>query len=283
MGYVARMVAVAVVNQKGGVGKTTVVLGLASSASARGVTTLVIDLDPQGNATTGLGVFEPGPGVDHVLTEERLGGLATVVEPSGWPADLGPVPDLVPSSPSLAVLEPQLATDPLGAQDRLAMALRALTGSEGPLVLIDCPPSLGLLTVNALFAADVVLVVTEPGVWAVDGVARMFQTVERIRLRRTDGRPEVVGIAVNRLGRTRDGRYWNEQLEEAYPGRCLPPIRLRAAVAEAAAQSLPIHALGRRPGAAEAAAEFDVLFDRLPQTGSRSRPGTKSPMPGSPT
>ena len=54
-------------------------------------------------------------------------------------------------------------------------------------------------------------------------------------------------------------------------------------VAEAAAQSLPIHALGRRPGAAEAAAEFDVLLDRLPQTGSRSRPGTKSPMPGSPT
>jgi len=89
VGYVARMVAVAVVNQKGGVGKTTVVLGLASSASARGVTTLVIDLDPQGNATTGLGVFEPGPGVDHVLTEERLGGLATVVEPSGWPADSG--------------------------------------------------------------------------------------------------------------------------------------------------------------------------------------------------
>ena len=138
------------------------------------------------------------------------------------------------------------------------MALRALTGSEGPLVLIDCPPSLGLLTVNALFAADVVLVVTEPGAWAVDGVARMFQTVERIRLRRTDGRPEVVGIAVNRLGRTRDGRYWNEQLEKAYPGRCLPPIRLRAAVAEAAAQSLPIHALGRRPGAAEAAADRDA-------------------------
>ena len=197
MGYVARMVAVAVVNQKGGVGKTTVVLGLASSASARGVTTLVIDLDPQGNATTGLGVFEPGPGIDHVLTEERQGGLATVVEPSGWPADLGPVPDLVPSSPSLAVLEPQLATDPLGAQDRLAMALPALTGSEGPLVLIDCPPSLGLLTVNALFAADVVLVVTEPGAWAVDGVARMLQTIERIRQRRPDGGPEVAGIVAS--------------------------------------------------------------------------------------
>ena len=67
------MVAVAVVNQKGGVGKTTVVLGLASAASARGLAVLVVDLDPQGNATTGLGVFEPGPGVDRVLAEEQIG------------------------------------------------------------------------------------------------------------------------------------------------------------------------------------------------------------------
>ncbi len=276
------MVAVAVVNQKGGVGKTTVVLGLASAASAGGVATLVVDLDPQGNATTGLGVFESGPGVEQVLTEDNPGGLAAVERESAWSGDVGLPPRLVPSSPGLAVLESQLASDPLGAQGRLAMALGNGAGSDHPLVLIDCPPSLGLLTVNALFAADLVLVVTEPGAWAVDGVARMLQTVERIRLRRSDGSPGLVGIAVNRLGRTRDGRYWSEQLEEAYPGRCLPPIRLRAAVAEAAAHSLPIHALGRRPGAAEAAAEFEVLLDRIPWSGSRSRAGSVSPIPGSP-
>ncbi|MED5599888.1 MAG: AAA family ATPase [Actinomycetota bacterium] len=276
------MVAVAVVNQKGGVGKTTVVLGLASAASAGGVATLVVDLDPQGNATTGLGVFESGPGIEQVLTEDNPGGLAAVERESAWSGDVGLPPRLVPSSPGLAVLESQLASDPLGAQGRLAMALGNGAGSDHPLVLIDCPPSLGLLTVNALFAADLVLVVTEPGAWAVDGVARMLQTVERIRLRRSDGSPGLVGIAVNRLGRTRDGRYWSEQLEEAYPGRCLPPIRLRAAVAEAAAHSLPIHALGRRPGAAEAAAEFEVLLDRIPWSGSRSRAGSVSPIPGSP-
>ena len=131
------MVAVAVVNQKGGVGKTTVVLGLASAASARGLAVLVVDLDPQGNATTGLGVFEPGPGVDRVLAEERPGGLASEVEPSAWPSDLGPVPDLVASSPDLAVREPQLATDPLGAQDRLALALRGGVGTGHDLVLVD--------------------------------------------------------------------------------------------------------------------------------------------------
>jgi chromosome partitioning protein len=279
------MVTVAVVNQKGGVGKTTVVLGLASAASARGTDVLVVDLDPQGNATTGLGVFEPGPGVDAVLDEERPGGLATVVEPGGWPSDIGPPPTIAASSPGLSIREPQLATDPLGAQDRLAMAMRpplqaapdvgspgvSGAGDDDRLVLIDCPPSLGLLTVNALFAADAALVVTEPGAWAVDGVGRMLQTIDRIRMRRPDGRPEVVGIAVNRLGRTRDGRYWDEALREAYPGQCLPPVHLRAAVSEAAAQSMPIHAM-RRPGAAEAAAEFDALLDQVaPQAGSEDR------------
>ncbi len=272
----------AVVNQKGGVGKTTVVLGLASAASAGGVATLVVDLDPQGNATTGLGVFDAGSGIEQLLTEDNAGGLAAVVRASAWSSEVGPPPLLVPSSLGLAVLEPQLASDPLGAQGRLAAALADGVGSDHQLVLIDCPPSLGLLTVNALFAADLVLVVTEPGVWAVDGVARMLQTIERIRLRRSDDRPGLVGIAVNRLGRTRDGRYWNEQLEEAYPGRCLPPVRLRAAVAEAAAHSLPIHALGRRPGAVEAAAEFEVLLDRIPWSGSGSRTDSESPTPGSP-
>ncbi len=273
------MFAVAVVNQKGGVGKTTVVLGLASAASSRGLEVLVVDLDPQGNATTGLGVFEPGPGVDAVLAEERPGGLESVIQMGGWSPIGGPVPKLAGSSPELSIREPQLATDPLGAQGRLALAMRsaphttsdfgAAAGTDKRLVLIDCPPSLGLLTVNALFAADAVLVVTEPGAWAVDGVGRMLQTVERIRLRRPDGRPEVAGIAVNRLGRTRDGRYWDKQLREAYPELCHPPVRLRAALSEAAAQSVPIHAL-RRSGAAEAAAEFDVLLDRVISFNGRS-------------
>ena len=254
------MPVVAVVNQKGGVGKTTVVLGLASAAAARGIEALVVDLDPQGNASTGLGVFEPTRGIDLVLEQERPGGLHAAVESTGWPHECGRCPLLAAASPGLFVRETQLATDPLGGQDRLQMAMN---GSSWSLVLVDCPPSLGLLTINALFAADRVLLVTEPGAWAADGVARMLQTIERIRLRRIDERPRLVGIAINRLGRTRDARYWHEQLAETYPEICLPPVRLRAAVAEAAAQSLPIHGLGSRPGATEAAAEFDVLLDRV--------------------
>jgi chromosome partitioning protein len=163
------MPTVAVVNQKGGVGKTTVVLGLASAAAHHNIEALVVDVDPQGNATTGLGVFEPTRGIDTVLAEERPGGLAAVVESTGWPTSCGRRPLVAASSSSLAAREPQLANDPLGAQDRLAQAMR---DCRRPLVLIDCPPSLGLLTINALFAADSALVVTEPGAWAVDAPDR---------------------------------------------------------------------------------------------------------------
>ena len=130
-------------------------------------------------------------------------------------------------------------------------------------MIVDCPPSLGLLTINALFAVDLTLVVTEPGAWSVDGVARMIQTIEKVKTRRVDSKPEIAGIAVNRLGRTRDDSYWNAKLEEAYSSYQLPKVHLRTAVAEASAQSLPIHGLGNRAGAAEAAAEFDLLLTLL--------------------
>jgi cellulose biosynthesis protein BcsQ len=113
-----------------------------------------------------------------------------------------------------------------------------------------------------LFAADQALIVTEPAAWASDGVQQVLRTVDRIAQRR-GGELRVAGIAVNRLGRTRDAKYWHGQLIEQYPDRVLPPIHLRAAIAEASAQSLPIHGLGTRPGAAEAAAEFDALLARI--------------------
>ena len=237
------MVSIAIVNQKGGVGKTSVTLGLASSAAKKNLETLIVDLDPQGNATTGLGVFEPAKGVVDVLEDDFFGGINEIAERSNWPSDCGRVPYIAASTPTLSICEPRLATDPLGAQNRLSLSFE---NSKWPLIIVDCPPSLGLLTVNALFAVDVTLVVTEPGAWSVDGVAR---------------------IAVNRLGRTRDDSYWNSKLEEVYSDFPLPKIHLRTAIAEASAQSLPIHGLGNRSGAAEAAAEFDELLTLLLEGG----------------
>jgi chromosome partitioning protein len=255
---------VAVVNQKGGVGKTTVALGLAASASHRGLRVLVVDLDPQANATSGLGVWDSATTVDAALASDEPGSAGGLAVPSAWPMDHGAAPgavapSVVASSPALAAREPQLANDPIGAQDRLQIALE---GHGYDLVVIDCPPSLGLLTINGLFAADRALIVTEPAAWASDGVAQIQRTITRIAARR-DGRPAIAGIAVNRLGRTRDAKYWHGQLVTDYGDLVMAPVHLRAAVAEASAQSLPIHALGARAGAAEAAAEFDALLDSV--------------------
>jgi chromosome partitioning protein len=198
---------------------------------------------------------------------------------SPWPVADGAAPGAVPpsvvaSTPALAAREPQLANDPIGAQDRLQLALE---DNGYDLVIVDCPPSLGLLTVNGLFAADRALVVTEPGAWASDGVAQIQRTISRIAARR-DGRPAIAGIAVNRLGRTRDAKYWHGQLVEDYGDQVMGPIHLRAAVAEASAQSLPIHALGSRAGAHEAVAEFDSLLDAVVPELARPTP-TPTPEP----
>ncbi|WP_420446456.1 ParA family protein [Candidatus Poriferisodalis sp.] len=251
------MATLAVVNQKGGVGKTTVALGIAEAACAGGHSVLVVDLDPQSNASAGLGVWNASPNIDGVLADATPGAALATVVSSGWPPD-GPCPQLVPGSYALTSREPQMAADLVGAQDRLRIAL---AGVNHDLVLIDCPPSLGLLCINGLFAADRALVVTEPAAWAADGVDLMRSTINRVAQRQ--GTPTVAGVVLNRVGRTRDNAYWAQQLAERFVTELMPPIPQRAAIAEASGQSQPLRALGRRPGAPEAVQAFDELWADL--------------------
>ena len=251
------MATLAVVNQKGGVGKTTVALGIAEAACAGGLSVLVVDLDPQSNASAGLGVWNGSPNVDDALADPTPGAVLATVTDARWPPD-GPCPQLAPGSYALASREPQMAADLVGAQDRLRIAL---AGVNHDLVLIDCPPSLGLLCINGLFAADRALVVTEPAAWAADGVDLMASTIKRVSQRQ--GTPTIAGIVPNRVGRTRDNAYWAQQLAERFGADMLAPIPQRAAIAEASGQSVPLRALGRRAGAPEAAQAFDELWADL--------------------
>ena len=167
----ARIVAVA--NQKGGVGKTTTAVNLATAFAGLGRRVLVVDLDPQANATTGLGIDE---GLQATSYELLLGevGLDDAIVPSAVPALA-----LVPASPDLAAAEIELGTRPR-REFLLAQALRGRVAAYDD-VLIDCPPSLNLLTINALTSADSILVPLQCEFYALAGLAQLMGTIDRVQ------------------------------------------------------------------------------------------------------
>ena len=161
-------------NQKGGVGKTTTVINLAAFLALSGTRTLVIDLDPQGNATSGLGVDRRSverSSYDALVDRAPLSELVMGTPVEGL--------DLLPSSPSLAGAEVELVGLE-GRERRLTASLAELNGRYER-VLIDCPPSLGLLTVNALTAADGVLIPIQTEYYALEGLSQLVNTIRRVR------------------------------------------------------------------------------------------------------
>ena len=161
-----------VANQKGGVGKTTTAINLAASFAVSERRTLLIDLDPQANATSGIGV---APQATHVY--DTLVGRYSLKDVA-QPTELEFL-HVVPSGPDLVGAEIEL----VNAEDREHRMERAIADvrNDYDLVLIDCPPSLGLLTLNALTAADSVIVPLQAEYYALEGLARLLDTIERVR------------------------------------------------------------------------------------------------------
>ncbi len=166
------MSVVAVANQKGGVGKTTTTVNLASAAAELGHRTLVIDADAQANASSALGVESTKPLFYDALLGEST--LADCVVPTPWPRL-----DLAPSSMDLVAAEIELATQP----EREYVLRQALTSvaDSYDLVLIDCGPSLGLMTLNALTASDGVIAPVQCEYLALEGLSALLETIRRVQ------------------------------------------------------------------------------------------------------
>jgi len=165
---------IACANQKGGVGKTTTVVSVAAYLALDGQRVLLVDLDPQGNATSGLGVDRAG--LEASVYDVLLSGssIEDVVQPTGLDGL-----DVLPSDRSLAGAEVELVPN-AGRERRLKRVLDH-QGGEYDFVLLDCPPSLGLLTVNGLTAADSVLIPLQCEYYALEGLGQLMATIDLIR------------------------------------------------------------------------------------------------------
>jgi chromosome partitioning protein len=212
---------VAIANQKGGVGKTTTAVNLAALMAERGYRVLVIDADPQGNATSSLGV-------DKTDLVETL--YDAMLDPDGVQTlpvrDVRSGVDLYPATPDLAAVEIELVAQ--HARERALARVLAATAADYDLCLIDCPPSLGLLTVNALTAADAVLIPLQCEFLALEGLGQLLSTIDLIK-RGLNPDLTVLGVLMTMYdARTRLSAHVVEEVRRHMPNDLLSTIVPRA-------------------------------------------------------
>lgn len=222
----------AIVNQKGGVGKTTTAINLAAALGALEHRVLLVDCDPQGNATRGVGLRATAPHLYHAISGEVP--VAEAVRPSGFP-NL----DLLPTDRNLVGVEVEFV-----GQDRWEYRLQATLeplAAAYDTILLDCPPSLGHLTVNALTAANGVLVPLQCEYFALEGISELVSTVRRVKATLNPGL-DIAGILLTMYDdRTNLSKQVADEIRRHFPGQVYNAIVPRnVRLAEAPSHGLPI-------------------------------------------
>lgn len=229
---------IAVTNQKGGVGKTTSAVNIAYFLAKSGKKTLLIDFDPQGNATSGLGVDKQS--LEYTMSEvmKEEVSLQEIIMPTAH-KNLS----LAPATPHLANTEAELAN----VGRRFTRLRNAITNTSGyDIVIVDCPPSLSLLTVNGLAAAQYVLLPVQAEFYALEGLGQLLETMKLIR-KHMNQRLDLLGVLPTMVdGRTTLSGQVHEEIKKHFPGKVFQTVIPRnIRLAEAPSHGVPVGAYDR--------------------------------------
>jgi chromosome partitioning protein len=247
------MLTFSVMGLKGGVGKTSVTLGLAGAATLRGLATLVVDLDPQGNATSILAAKKPRATVGDVIADPTVETLERALTICEWEIEPGEV-DVLPSTPELVIHD---AYVPGAFRPRLAKAFKYLQGYD--LVLFDCPPSHGTLVREALAVSDAALVVTTPSFFGAQGVDRAVETIKEMK-RNHNPKLDFAGVVINRVRSTVEEHEYRQKEMARIHGRSAilsPSIPERVAMQQAESFGQPVQVVSSAGGR-----EMREIFDK---------------------